>query len=504
MSIRPFLQSPLWILALLFCISAKGHLEIIDTEYSVRTALAILEEGTMLIEVVDPQLLAIVPEVEGTEKIYSQYGLGLVALFLPIILLGKTFAILAGIDQRIPIDFLLSFYNIPFAILGLWFFRSILLRLDASRKKADAAVILLAITTAYWKYSTTDFSEIVQAAFLLGGLNACLSTSPNKWIQVSLWCALLVSIKIVFVLLLPIFTAFAWLEGRKEIEDKGRLHRILDFYMLLIPAGLILALANYLRFGSPFETGYGSEATSFSWIFLQRDWFDYLFSTQRGIFPFNPILLFALPGWFLIPPDNRKFAKLCVAILATWFLVMCFWKSIQGGWCWGNRLLVPMIPILFIPFVFVPVKSLASKSILLVLALSSCWIQIVAASTKTHECSVLRNQITSTTSLDTPNQLPATLYLFLHKLKDSTPRYPASVLGVPSENIIDLSTYDSFVGLNLWPVHALKFLKQSKHCQSGSLVMLALLIAIVSCLFYLFLFPALSGKDFSDKPSQSP
>jgi hypothetical protein len=499
-----FFRRPLVWIAVIFCLSAKGHLEIIDTEYSVRTSLAILEEGSMLIEAVDSHILAIVPEVEGTDKIYSQYGLGLVVLFLPIVLWGKAFAVLVGIDQRIPIDFLLSFYNIPFAILGLWFFRSILLRLDASRKKADAAVVLLAITTAYWKYSTTDFSEITQTAFLLGALNACLSTSPNKWRQVSLWCALLVAIKIVFVLLLPIFAAFAWIEGRKEIEAKGSFSRLFDFCMFLIPVGLILALANYLRFGSPLETGYGSEAASFSWIFLQRDWFDYLFSTQRGIFPFNPILLFALPGWFLIPPDNRKFAKLCIAILATWFLLMCFWKSIQGGWCWGNRLLVPIIPILFIPFAFVPLKSLASKAILLLLALSSCWIQIVAACTKTHECSVLREQITATTSLDTPNQLPATLYLFRHKLNDATPRYPASVLGVSSETIIDLSAYDSFVGLNVWPVHALKFLQQSKLCHSGSLVMLALLVAIVSLLLYVFLFPALSGKDFSNESSQSP
>ena len=502
--ISELLRNPLAWIGLIFFFTAKGHLEIIDTDYSVRTALAIMEEGSMRIEVVDPAILERLPKVEGTHKRYSQYGLGLVVIFMPIVLLGKGMAMIGQVDQRIPIDFLLSFYNVPFAILGLWFFRSILLRLQATPEKANLAVVLLAITTAYWKYATTDFSEITQAAFLLGALNAFLDPSQNKWRKISLWCALLVAIKIVFVVLLPIFAAFAWLEGRKDHGAKGSFSRFFDFCIFLIPVGLLLAAANYLRFGSPFETGYGSQASSFSWEFFQRDWFDYLFSTQRGIFPFNPILLFALPGWFLFPLEYRNFAKLCFGLLTTWFLVMCFWKSYQGGWCWGNRLLVPILPIFFIPFAFVPIKSRASKAILLFLTLASSGIQLAAACTKTHECSVLRNQIATTTNLGTPNQLPSTLCLFLHKLGDATPRYPASVLGVSSENIIDLSSYDSFVGLNLWPIHALKFLGQNSLCHGGSLAMLILLIAIMSLLLYKYLIPALTEKDLSNESSRSP
>ena len=54
--------------------------------------------------------------------------------------------------------------------------------------------------------------------------------------------------------------------------------------LFLLPIGIILALFNFLRFGSIFESGYGSEATSFSLQFFKRDWFDYLFSFERGIF----------------------------------------------------------------------------------------------------------------------------------------------------------------------------------------------------------------------------
>ena len=129
--LRALACSPFPWLALLYLLTAKGHLEMVDTEYSVRTAIAIVEEGSMLIEVVDPAVLEIAPEVAGTEKIYSQYGLGLVGIFLPLVVVGKGIATVTGLEQRVPIDYLLSFYNIPFALLGLWFFRSILTRLGA-------------------------------------------------------------------------------------------------------------------------------------------------------------------------------------------------------------------------------------------------------------------------------------------------------------------------------------------------------------------------------------
>ena len=65
------MKSPFFWLAALFMLTAKGHIEIIDTEYSIRTAKAIIEEGTMLI---DPVSVGAdhIPAVEGTNKIYSK------------------------------------------------------------------------------------------------------------------------------------------------------------------------------------------------------------------------------------------------------------------------------------------------------------------------------------------------------------------------------------------------------------------------------------------------
>lgn len=467
-----------WIFIVLI-ITAKGHLEIIDTEYSVRTALALIEDGSMLIEVIDDAVLGIVPKIDGTEKIYSQYGLGLVAIFLPIVCIGKLISLAFDIDNRIWIDFLLSFYNVPFALLALYFFKSILLRLGTSKPQATTCMLLLFFCTGFWKYSVTDFSEITQVAFLLGAINSLLLEKRSKWKHVSFWLALLIAMKLVYVLLLPIFFAYAiWCEFEK-MNLKVLSKRFFDFCFFLVPLGLFLAYMNYMRFGSIFETGYGSQASSFSWDFFQRDWFDYLISMQRGILPFNPMLLLSSIGWFFLPKENRKFFLLIGLMILGWFILMCFWKSLQGGYCWGNRLLIPILPLLMLPLAFIPNRKKLKQLFLLLLIPISLIIQFSAVCVKTHEVSVLRTEIHSRTKLDTPSQLPSTIRLFWHKLTNDSTVIPASALGVSSRESFDLSSYESFHGFNLWPVHGLKFLGLQHICFAFSWGLLALIIAIL-------------------------
>ena len=111
------IKSPFIFLTLLFLLTAKGHIEIIDTEYSIRTAKKIIEDGTMLIEPVESNNK--MPPISGTDKIYSQYGIGILAVFVPIVGIAKLLSIASSLDENMITHFLLSFYNIPFAILGL-------------------------------------------------------------------------------------------------------------------------------------------------------------------------------------------------------------------------------------------------------------------------------------------------------------------------------------------------------------------------------------------------
>ena len=100
------IKSPFFWICCLYILTAKGHLEIIDTEYSLRTAKAILENGTMLIEPVCDETRKISPIIDGTDKVYSQYGIGLVAIFIPIVVISNFFSVVFGIDELMLSHFL--------------------------------------------------------------------------------------------------------------------------------------------------------------------------------------------------------------------------------------------------------------------------------------------------------------------------------------------------------------------------------------------------------------
>ena len=163
---------------------------------------------------------------------------------------------------------------------------------------------------------------------------------------------------------------------------------------------------------------------------------------------------------------------------------MCFWKSYLGGYCWGNRLLVPIIPFCFIPFAFLPFdKKLVRISVGLVILLSLI-IQVSAVFTKIHETSVLRSKIYEETGLHTPPQLISTFHVFTYKLTNDSTQMPASVLGADTDSIIGLSDFESFYGFNLWPVHTLKFLGLKSLCYSLSLTLLVTVVALLALLFH--------------------
>ena len=166
---------------------------------------------------------------------------------------------------------------------------------------------------------------------------------------------------------------------------------------------------------------------------------------------------------------------------------MCFWKSLQGGYCWGNRLLIPILPLLFLPLAFISFDRKLGQLALLIVVVFSCVIQISSVCTKTHEVSVLRSEIHSRTKLDTPPQLPSTVRLFWHKLTNDSTVIPASALGVSSHESFDLSSYESFHGFNLWAVQGLKFLGLQHICFAFSWILLALIIAILFSLGYPYL-----------------
>ena len=113
-----------------------------------------------------------------------------------------------------------------------------------------------------------------------------------------------------------------------------------------------------------------------------------------------------------------------------------------------------------------------------IIAVSSCFIQLVAVSTKFHEPLTMQIEAKSEFAGPYMPQLPSTFLLFVHKLLDGSTNYPLSIIGGNADEAVDLSDYESFQGFNFWPVHALKFFGLHQYIRFVELSLLFLILVI--------------------------
>lgn len=444
-----------------------------------------MENGALLIQPPDIRAVQNFPEIENLEKIYSPYGIGLSLIFIPFVLISKILALFTGIELKMILDFILSFYNIPFAILGLYFFQKITHLLGASKMKSILMTVCLALGTCYWKYSVTDFSEITQSCLLLGIIFAILSKNSKKWFVLSFLYSCLVLLKLTYFIFLPFLLIYFVIEN-PNAKSKSFKKNFLKSCSFIVPSCLSIAIFNLLRFDDIFESGYGS-VIKFSFEFFIRDWFGYLFSYERGILSFNPILIISLVGVFYTPTKYKKSIMIIGLTALIWYATMCFWVSWQGGYCWGNRLLTPIVPLLLIPLVFLNFNTVLSKIILALTLIGSMIIQFAASFTKIHEIIEIKLRIQHVTEQVPHSQLWRGLELFLHKLKSPNAEYLASNFGVDVNEVINLKSFETFHGFNLWVVHLLNHFDLERYSHFIGIAILFITIGLCFSLFGILL-----------------
>jgi len=74
-----------------------------------------------------------------------------------------------------------------------------------------------------------------------------------------------------------------------------------------------------------------------------------LFYPYRGLFFHSPFLLFSIPGLILMFKKQRKEALLVLFSLLALILTISMRRTWWGGYCFGERYLLPLIPFLFLP-----------------------------------------------------------------------------------------------------------------------------------------------------------
>ncbi|MCZ7538442.1 MAG: glycosyltransferase family 39 protein [Anaerolineae bacterium] len=143
------------------------------------------------------------------------------------------------------------------------------------------------------------------------------------------------------------------LSTRSSHDKHSRMARLVWLLAGTVPFAAALLAHNALRFGDPLATGYAGESFSTApWTGIGG----LLLSPGKGVWLYAPPLLL---GALLWPRFRREHPALGEFLALAWALALPFygmWWAWDGGWGWGPRLLVPLLPLSCLPLLTLPAR----------------------------------------------------------------------------------------------------------------------------------------------------
>ena len=263
------------------------------------------------------------------------------------------------------------FFSIIVTLIGLFFLYKFIVHYGKNRRIAMQVLLLFGLGTPLWHYARTAWPETALTTLLMGALYLLLvQQSP---FGAGILIALGISIKFPFVL-------FAGIIGMSLLNEK----KLKAACMYAIPSILVFVMIlfyHYSLFGNAFSVGQTYYFSS--WGNPLNGFLGMFFSLQQGLFFFAPLLFLSFIGikrFFLL---QKKDAFVCACIFFAYYL---FW-AIRGldwqGGAYSNRYLLPVMPLLAIPFAIacvdkkIPGKTLWIKNLYWVLIVYSIVINFI-------------------------------------------------------------------------------------------------------------------------------
>ncbi len=312
--------------------------------------------------------------VEGKDgKAYSKYGPGQPLAILPLYVLGK---VAVSLIPAYYVDWFPSDY-VPFkrperisasehaenvvvpaftsllnplatAVSCLLVFL-IAYQLSGSAKTSLVTAGIFGFATAAFPYAKYSFHHPLATALLLASFYFLLSwrARGNAWRLViagtCLGFATLTRYESVAALIafLPYVAWGAYRRTGTEVFKAAML-----FVLPVIAFVLVVLWYNDLRFGNPLYTGYFQEGFTADFGESIKG---LILSPGRSIFLFSPPILVGLA---CLPLFSRRWLPegLAIAVLVVvFFSLYAKWSGWEGGWGWGPRYLLPVLPFLIVP-----------------------------------------------------------------------------------------------------------------------------------------------------------
>ncbi|MDB2463806.1 DUF2079 domain-containing protein [Flavobacteriaceae bacterium] len=252
--------------------------------------------------------------------------------------------------------FFVSFLNYMVHAICAFLLFKIALLLGASKKQSYLASIFFGITSYSFVFAQSTYEHHFEMLFILLSAYFALNKNTNHSGFLS---GLMLSCGLVFrtttILALPAILVL-------ERNNKERFRTLIS----LISGVFFVLFYNYYRFGDPLESGYSlawslANSDSFSFWSLSRiplAFFGLLFSPGKGILFFSTTIILSFLGIKVFFKKQRRvfYSVLLVSTvyLGTFSMNFAWHGSI---WSYGPRYILPIIPFLYLPIIYLKPKK---------------------------------------------------------------------------------------------------------------------------------------------------
>jgi hypothetical protein len=354
----PLTLGILWLaLGLVLGLGVKDEVTQSGNESSrLATVEVLVEQGTFSIEA---SRFATVDRVRINDRFYSNKPL-LVSLFLSVVYLPLHLSGLAfGTDYHRLIQWLTLFGVTAFSVLLCWMFQKRLLAIGVARLQALMLSLAVVFTTWIWSYGTSINNHTLSAAvlFALLWLLQLERDRPRRLTAVAagLLAGLSMGIEIPTGGIFLVVGGLVLLGHPKQQRWKS----VFLYGAGFLSVTLTLAAINYAVYGYPldaylvpgsFDFPESIHAPGMAGLRHPANLGSYLFHItfgQRGFWSHMPFLLL---GVLYLWQQRRKLTSIdrwSVAGVLVLFLFYGTQTGIYGGWAYGFRFLVPLIPVFF-------------------------------------------------------------------------------------------------------------------------------------------------------------
>jgi len=247
-------------------------------------------------------------------------------------------------------------------------------------RMANSIALLSALgfgfATPAWGYSTTLFAHVLSAFFILLGLYLAVFDRSMRWYKLVLtWLiyAALVFIDFPNVFLFAPVAIFMSLKvfsikqlGNTTLKLGIRPKHILAGSVFIF-AMLLYGYYNYLNFGHPLYLSntiprvrdlkttqesvperYRNAGQSLNTRNIVNGLYTFTVSQDRGLLIYSPVVLLSIFGIFYFRYKQNRIKVLLIAIPATCLILYSMFGDPYGGWAFGSRYMVAVMPELLI------------------------------------------------------------------------------------------------------------------------------------------------------------